>query len=158
MLPLQFAVLALVAATPSGWPPTAQPGDLSFRPEAKIVDGSLIVTASVRNKRSTPLMVGFGGCVNHDVVVRLYRSPERKQPAVWESDADGMLCTLQLFRTVIGPRKSVTLRNLAAKVSGNGVADSVPDATYFATAEICLSDPRITSGEIGVGTFVVRRH
>ena len=133
----------------------AEPDDLRFSAAAENVEHRLVVKASIQSTRATPVRIGYGACFSHNVRVRLYRTPDRRAPAVWENPSE--LCTMQLIISIISAQGSVSPRQLQGEISGRGLPASVPEGTYYATAQIRLPEPRAMSEEIAVGTIVVIR-
>jgi hypothetical protein len=64
---------------------------------------------------------------------------------------------MQLIIAIISAQGSVSPRQLQGEISGHGLPASVPEGTYYATAQIRLPEPRAMSEEIAVGTIVVSR-
>ena len=154
---LPFAVLALVAGAGSEPPlaaSQARPGDLQFSVAAENVGTSLVVKGTIRNMRSNPVTVGFGACFSHNVRMRLYRAPDRKAPAIWENTQE--ICVMLMVVAAIPPHGSISPPQMAGEVSGGSLPASVPDGTYFATADFRLAGG-LESGEIAAGSIVVAR-
>ena len=157
---LPFAVLALVAGAGSEPPSAAsqaRPDDLQFSVAAENVGAALVIKCSIKSKRLTRLTVGYGGCFSHNVRVRLYPTPERKPPVVWDSADNQPVCIAVLLVLPLSPHDSISPRELAGEVSAGGLPKSVPDGTYFATADIRLWGDQSGSGEIAAGSIVVAR-
>jgi hypothetical protein len=157
-LGLPVAVLALLAGAEGQPPlaaPQARPGDLQVSVTAENVGTALVVKGTIKNKRSKPVTVGRGACFSHNVRIRLYRSPDRKAPAAWENPQE--ICVLMLLVTGIPPHGSISPPQMAGEVSGGSLPDSVPDGTYFATADFHLAGG-LESGELAAGSIVVARH
>jgi hypothetical protein len=131
----------------------AESDNLRFRVATENVEHRLVVKGSVQSTRPTPVRIGYGACFSHNVRVRLYRTPGRSPPAVWENPSE--LCTMQLIIEIISAQRSASPRQLQGEISGHGLPDSVPAGTYYATAQIRLAEPRMISEEIAAGAIVV---
>jgi hypothetical protein len=148
--------LAAMAAEPDVLDATpAAPSELRFSVAAKKVrDGKVLLQATVKNIGSKTVKVAYGMCFSNNVLVRLYRTPDRKPPAVWDSEARWAPCRLARLVGPIGPKRSISPRELAGEVDARGVPD---DGTYYATATIRLDEPKMESPELPAGTLVVHR-
>ena len=164
---LGLACLALAASAPAAeqpdvpdeylllTSPRAQPHNLRFTVAVENVDQRLVVKGSIHNTRAEHVTVGLGACFAHDVRVRLYGTPERQPPAIWDSDDISAVCRMSLLVALIEPGGLISPNVLQGEISGRALPKSVPDGTYFATATIRLAEPRTTSGELAAGSIAV---
>jgi hypothetical protein len=161
-----LAALALVSTAPKepllSEARPAQQGNLRFSVASETLGSTLKIKPSIRNKSTVIVRVGYGSCAHHNVTIRLYRTPERIPPAVWESPLSArvgpplVFCTDVLIVEAIPPGGSVVSGPFAGEVSGLGLPDSVPAGTYYVIANIRLATvPVIESGEMAAGTIVV---
>jgi hypothetical protein len=152
-----IAALAVVATASCGSMdlPPVQPEDLRFTVAGENDVTGLQVRGTVGTTRILPREVAFGAC---GLRVRLYRAPDRTGPVVWASHRSGRLCIMPLYT---GPmsriQPSSTMPRWTTHVSPSDLPADATEGTYYATASIELSVPRMESKEIPAGTLVVRR-
>jgi hypothetical protein len=148
--------------------PRAAESDLRFDARATIdpADSAVIhVEVTITNARHARRRIEFGnGC--DGVRLRLYASPERTRPPVWDSlgraraDLAGGLPVVCMGTDMI-----VMFEGNGSDSPGNFRVDMkvhelkqglLPEGTYHVTAEIRLDQPRITR-EIAAGSVILRR-
>jgi hypothetical protein len=146
-----FAVAAMVASLACK-PAPADGQRLRFSAFATSAENVLRVQGTVTSTQLLGGRIEYGACSTQ---IRLYSTPERSGPAVWEGTGGG--CRPYLKLEGMSFYASISAPEFAAEAYAGQLPTSVRDGTYYATATIGLVTPRVKSAEIPAGVLVVRR-
>jgi hypothetical protein len=134
-------------------PAPPDPQRLRFSASATSAENVLRVQGTVTSTQFLGGRIEYGECSTQ---IRLYSTPERSGPAVWEGAGRGA-CRLYLRSEGMSFYAPSSAPEFAVSVYAGQLPASVRDGTYYATATIGLVKPSMKSAEIPAGVLVVRR-